>query len=53
MKEQDDRSPSKANSITKDVNNCIEEDITNTEFRTRMVKMINKFKKGTQKLVSD
>jgi hypothetical protein len=53
MKEQDDRSPSKVNSNTRDLNNSIEEEITNIEFQKPIERMINKLKEGTQKLVSD
>jgi hypothetical protein len=53
MKEQDDRSPSKVNSNTKDLNNSIEEEITNIEFQKPIERMINKLKEGTQKLMSD
>jgi hypothetical protein len=53
MKQQDNCSPSKANSTTKDVNTCIEEEILNNEFQKTIVKMINSLKEETQKLVFD
>jgi 23S rRNA maturation-related 3'-5' exoribonuclease YhaM len=33
MKQQDNSSPSKANSINKDLSTCIEEEISNNEFQ--------------------
>jgi hypothetical protein len=33
MRQQDNRSPSKANSTSKDLNTCIEEEISNNEFK--------------------
>jgi hypothetical protein len=33
MKQQGNSSPSKANSTTKDLNNCEEKEISNTEFK--------------------
>jgi hypothetical protein len=51
MKQQDDHSPSKANSTTKDLNTCIEGEISNKEFQKIAVKMINNLKEETQKLV--
>jgi hypothetical protein len=53
MKQQDNCSPSKANSTTKDLNTCIEEEILNNEFQKTIVKMINSLKEETQKLVFD
>jgi hypothetical protein len=53
MKQQNNCSPSKANSTTKDLNNCIEKVIANTEFQEIIVKMINDLKEETQKPVSD
>jgi hypothetical protein len=46
MKQQDNCSPSKANSTTKDPN-------SNNEFQKTMAKMINDFKEEKQKLVFD
>jgi gas vesicle protein len=45
--------PSKANSTTKDLNNCIEEEIPNIELQKLLARMINELKEETQKLVSD
>jgi gas vesicle protein len=53
MKQQDNHSPSKSNSTTKYLNNCIEEEISNTEFQKIIVRMINELKVETQKLLSD
>jgi gas vesicle protein len=53
VKQQDNSSPSKANSTTRDVNICEEEKISNTEFQKIMVRMINELKEETQKLVTD
>jgi hypothetical protein len=47
MKQQDNSSPSKANSITKDLNNCEEEEISNIEFQKITVRMINELKEET------
>jgi hypothetical protein len=44
MKQQDNHSPSKANSITRDQNNCLEEEISNNGFQKTVVKMINNLK---------
>jgi hypothetical protein len=41
MKQQDNHSPSKANSNTKDLYNCIEEEISDIEFQKTIVRMIN------------
>jgi hypothetical protein len=41
MKQQDNCSPSKANSMTKDPDSCIEEELSNNEFQKTIVKMIN------------
>jgi hypothetical protein len=51
MKQQDNCSPSKANSNTKDLNTCVEEELSNNEFQKTIVKMINNLKEETQKLV--
>jgi hypothetical protein len=48
MKQQDNCFPSKANSTTKDLNNCIEEELSNTEFQKIIVRMINELKEKTQ-----
>jgi hypothetical protein len=53
VKQQDHHSPSKANSITKDPNTFVEEEISNNEFQKPIVKMINDLKEETQKLVFD
>jgi hypothetical protein len=51
MRQQDNCSPSKANSNTKDLNTCVEEELSNNEFQKTIVKMINNLKEETQKLV--
>jgi hypothetical protein len=51
MKQQDKWSPSKANSTTKNLNTCIEEEISNIEFQKTIVKMINDLEDEPQKLV--
>jgi hypothetical protein len=38
MKQQDNCSPSKANSITEELSTCVEEVISNTEFQKTIVK---------------
>jgi hypothetical protein len=38
MKQQDNHSPSKANTTTKDVNTCIEEELSNNDFQNTRVK---------------
>jgi hypothetical protein len=53
MKQEDNHSPSKANSTTYYPNTCIEEKLSNNEFQTTRVKMINNLKEETQKLVFD
>jgi hypothetical protein len=53
MKQQDNHSPSKTNSTTKDLNTCVEEEISNDEFQKTIVKMINDLKEETQNLVFD
>jgi hypothetical protein len=53
MKRQDNHASSKANSTTKNLNICIEEDLSNNEFQKTVVKMINNLKEETQKLVFD
>jgi hypothetical protein len=45
MKQQDKCSPSKA--TTKDLNTCIEEELSNNEFQNSIVKMINGLKEET------
>jgi hypothetical protein len=50
MKEQDNLSLSKANSITKDPDTCIEEELSNNEFQKTIVKMINDLIEETQEL---
>jgi hypothetical protein len=47
MKQQDNHSPSKANSITKDLNTCTEEKLSNNEIQKKTVKMINNLKEET------
>jgi hypothetical protein len=49
---QENHSPSKANSTTKEQNTCIEEETSNNEFQKTIVKMINDLKE-TYKLVFD
>jgi hypothetical protein len=49
MKQQGNHSPSKANSTTKDLNTCTEEELSNNEFQKTIVKMINDLKEETQK----
>jgi hypothetical protein len=51
VKQQEKHPPSKANSTTKDINTCIEEEISNNEFQKTTVKIINDLKEETQKLV--
>jgi hypothetical protein len=53
MKQQDNYSPSKAYSTTKDPNTYIEEELSNNEFQKTIVNMINDLKEETQKLVFD
>jgi hypothetical protein len=53
MKYQDNCSPSKGNHTTKNLNTCVEEEISNTECQETIVKMINELKEETQKLVPD
>jgi hypothetical protein len=53
MREQDNHSPSKAYSNTKDLNTCIEKELSNNEFQKTIVKMINNLKEEKQKLVFD
>jgi hypothetical protein len=38
MKQQDNRSPSKANSTTKGASTCIEEELSNNEFHKTVIK---------------
>jgi hypothetical protein len=45
MKKQDNHSASKANSTIKDLNNCIEEEVSNTEFQKIIVKLLISSKK--------
>jgi hypothetical protein len=47
MKQQDNSSPSKANSVTKDLNNCEEKEISKTEFQKILVRMDNELKEET------
>jgi hypothetical protein len=53
MKQQDNHSPSKPNSTTKDPNTCVEKQLKNNEFQKTIVKMINDHKEEAQKLVFD
>jgi hypothetical protein len=53
MKQQDNQSPSKANSTTKDSNNYVKEELPNNEFQKTIVKVINNLKEDTQKLIFD
>jgi hypothetical protein len=43
MKQQDNCSPPKANSTTKDLNTCREEEISNKEFQKTIVKFSTEF----------
>jgi gas vesicle protein len=52
MKQQDNHSPSKANSTTKGLNTCIEE-LSNNEFKKAIVKLMKNFKEEIQKLIFD
>jgi hypothetical protein len=47
MKQQDNHFPSKANSITKDPNTCIEEELSNNEFQ-KTIEMTNDCNEETQ-----
>jgi hypothetical protein len=47
MKEQDNRSLSKANSTTKDPNTCVEEELSSNELK-KILKMINDLKEETK-----
>jgi type II secretory pathway component PulJ len=51
MTQQNNHSSSKANSTTKDLNTCVDEQLLNNEFQNTIVKMINDPKEETQKLV--
>jgi hypothetical protein len=51
MKQQGNSSPSKANSSTKDSNNSKEGEISVTEFKKILVRMINVLKEETHKQV--
>jgi gas vesicle protein len=53
MKQQDNLSPSKASSTSKDPNTCIEEELSSNEFQKTRVELINDLKEETQKLVFD
>jgi hypothetical protein len=53
LKQQDNHSPSKVNATTKDLNTCVEGEISNNEFQKTKGKMINNLKEETQKLVFD
>jgi hexokinase len=48
IKQQDNHSPSKANSTTKDPNTCVEEELSNNELQKIIVKMINNLKEETK-----
>jgi hypothetical protein len=52
MKHKDNCSSSKANYTTKDLNNCIEEEISNIKLK-KIVRMTNELKEETQKIVSN
>jgi hypothetical protein len=52
MKQQVNRSPSKATSITKDLNNSEEKEISSLKFQ-KIIRMINKVKDETHKLGSE
>jgi hypothetical protein len=47
MKQNDNCFPSKNNFITKELNTCVEEEISNIEFQKTIVKMINELKEET------
>jgi hypothetical protein len=51
--QNDNCSPLKANSTTKDLNTRVEEEVSNNEFQETIVKMINDLKEETQKLIFD
>jgi predicted transcriptional regulator len=51
MNQQDNHSPSKAKSTTKDPNTCVEEELSSNEFQKTIVKMISNLKEETQNLV--
>jgi hypothetical protein len=53
IKQQDNHSPSKANSTTKDPNTYVEEKLSYNEFQKTIVRMINDLKEEIQKLVFD
>jgi methyl-accepting chemotaxis protein len=53
MKQQNNHSPSKANSTTKVPNTYVPEELSNNEFQKTIVKIINFFKAETQKIVFD
>jgi hypothetical protein len=44
MKQQNKHSPTRANFTTKNLNTCIEEELSNNEFQKPIVKMINDLK---------
>jgi hypothetical protein len=46
--ETENVSPSKANSITKDLNTCIEVELSNNEFQKTKVKMNNNLQEETK-----
>jgi hypothetical protein len=48
MKQQDNHSPSKANSTTKDPNNCVEEELSNNEIQKTIAKIKMTSKKKHQ-----
>jgi hypothetical protein len=47
MKQQDNHSPSKPNSTTKDPKTCVEDELSYNEFQKTIVKMINNLKVET------
>jgi hypothetical protein len=47
MKQQDNCSPSKVNYTTKDLNICVEEELSNNEFQKTII-MINQLKEETR-----
>jgi hypothetical protein len=53
MKQQDNHSPTKANSTTKHPDTCVEEELSNNESQKTIVKMINDHKEKRQKLPFD
>jgi F0F1-type ATP synthase membrane subunit b/b' len=51
IKKQNNCSPSKSTSTTKDLNNSEKKEISNIDFQKKPERMINKLKEETQKIV--